>query len=92
MEENRMTGHNDPIRSGRGAQNAGDPEKWGADAIRDCGSTDLQSQGCHTQNHSTLITPPARTTRGPKRNPDEVQQCYIMTSFTLPPATPRPSR
>ncbi len=57
-------------------------KKWGADAIRDCDGTDfpaeLQSQDAKI--YSTYYTT-RKDNAWAKANPDEVQQCYIMTGF-----------
>ncbi len=56
--------------------------RWGADAIRDCDGTDfpaeLQSQ--NAKIYSTYYTT-RKDNAWAKANPDEVQQCYIMTGF-----------
>ncbi len=57
-------------------------KKWGADAIRDCDGTDfpaeLRSQDAKI--YSTYYTT-RKDNAWAKANPDEVQQCYIMTGF-----------
>ena len=57
-------------------------KRWGADAIRDCDGTDfpaeLQSQ--NAKIYSTYYTT-RKDNAWAKANPDEVQQCYIMTGF-----------
>ncbi|MBQ2960399.1 MAG: 1,3-beta-galactosyl-N-acetylhexosamine phosphorylase [Oscillospiraceae bacterium] len=57
-------------------------ERWGADAIRDCDGTDFPTE---LQNQDGKIYSTYYTTRKDnawaKANPDEVQQCYIMTAF-----------
>ena len=57
-------------------------KRWGADAIRDCDGTDFP-QELKDQNAKIYAT--YYTTRKDnawaKANPDEVQQCYIMTGF-----------
>ncbi len=57
-------------------------KRWGADAIRDCDGTDFPAQ---LQNQNAKIYSTYYTTRKDnawaKANPDEVQQCYIMTGF-----------
>lgn len=55
---------------------------WGADAIRDCDGTDFPTELQH-QNakiYSTYYTT-RKDNAWAKANPDEVQQCYIMTGF-----------
>ena len=57
-------------------------QRWGADAIRDCDGTDFPKE---LQNQNAKIYSTYYTTRKDnawaKANPDEVQQCYIMTGF-----------
>ncbi len=57
-------------------------KRWGADAIRDCDGTDFPTQ---LQNQNAKIYSTYYTTRKDnawaKANPEEVQQCYIMTGF-----------
>ena len=57
-------------------------KRWGADAIRDCDGTDFPAE---LQNQDAKIYSTYYTTRKDnvwaKANPDEVQQCYIMTAF-----------
>lgn len=57
-------------------------ERWGADAIRDCDGTDYPEA---LKAWRRRCTPRTNTTRKDnawaKANPDEVQQCYIMTPF-----------
>ncbi len=57
-------------------------QRWGADAIRDCDGTDFPAE---LQNQNAKIYSTYYTTRKDnvwaKANPDEVQQCYIMTGF-----------
>ena len=56
--------------------------RWGADAIRDCDGTDFPAE---LQNQDGKIYSTYYTTRKDnawaKANPEEVQQCYIMTAF-----------
>ena len=57
-------------------------KRWGADAIRDCDGTDFPEALTH-QNakiYSTYYTT-RKDNAWAKANPDEVQQCYIMTGF-----------
>ena len=57
-------------------------KRWGADAIRDCDGTDFP-QALKDQNakiYSTYYTT-RKDNAWAKANPDEVQQCYIMTGF-----------
>ena len=57
-------------------------KRWGADAIRDCDGTDFPEQ-LRNQNakiYSTYYTP-RKDNAWAKANPEEVQQCYIMTGF-----------
>ena len=57
-------------------------KRWGADAIRDCDGTDFPKE---LQEQPVKIYSTYYTTRKDnawaKANPDEVQQCYIMTDF-----------
>ncbi len=57
-------------------------KRWGADAIRDCDGTDFPAE---LQDQNAKIYSTYYTTRKDnawaKANPDEVQQCYIMTGF-----------
>ncbi len=57
-------------------------KRWGADAIRDCDGTDFPAE---LQNQNAKFYSTYYTTRKDnawaKANPDEVQQCYIMTGF-----------
>ncbi len=59
-------------------------QRWGADAIRDCDGTDFPAE---LQNQNAKIYSTYYTTRKDnawaKANPDEVQQCYIMTGFRM---------
>ena len=57
-------------------------KRWGADAIRDCDGTDFP-QALKDQDakiYSTYYTT-RKDNAWAKANPDEVQQCYIMTAF-----------
>ncbi|MEG2208147.1 MAG: 1,3-beta-galactosyl-N-acetylhexosamine phosphorylase [Clostridia bacterium] len=57
-------------------------KRWGADAIRDCDGTDfpeaLKETGAKV--YSTYYTT-RKDNAWAKANPDEVQQCYLMTGF-----------
>ena len=57
-------------------------KRWGADAIRDCDGTDFPAelQGQNAKIYSTYYTT-RKDNAWAKANPDEVQQCYIMTGF-----------
>ncbi len=57
-------------------------ERWGADAIRDCDGTDFPTelQGQNAKIYSTYYTT-RKDNAWAKANPEEVQQCYIMTGF-----------
>ena len=61
-------------------------KKWGADAIRDCDGTDFPQQlkDADAKIYSTYYTTRKDNTWA-KANPDEVQQCYIMTGFYTAP-------
>ena len=58
-------------------------ERWSADALRDCDGTDfpeaLRSTGAKV--YATYYTT-RKDNDWARQNPDEVQQCYIMTGFT----------
>ncbi len=57
-------------------------KKWGADAIRDCDGTEfpvaLKDSGAKI--YATYYTT-RKDNEWAKANPDEIQQCYIMTGF-----------
>ena len=57
-------------------------EKWGADAIRDCDGTEFPEElkNADAKIYSTYYTT-RKDNAWAKANPDEVQQCYIMTGF-----------
>lgn len=57
-------------------------KKWGADAIRDCDGTDYPEElkAVDAKVYSTYYTT-RKDNAWAKENPDEVQQCYIMTGF-----------
>ena len=57
-------------------------ERWGADAIRDCDGTDYPEalKSADAKVYSTYYTT-RKDNVWAKANPDEVQQCYIMTGF-----------
>ena len=59
-------------------------ERWGADAIRDCDGTDYPEalKKVDARVYSTYYTT-RKDNEWAKANPDEVQQCYIMTGFYL---------
>ena len=56
--------------------------RWGADAIRDCDGTDYPEElkKVDAKVYSTYYTT-RKDNAWAKANPDEVQQCYIMTGF-----------
>ena len=56
--------------------------RWGADAIRDCDGTDYPEalKQVDAKVYSTYYTT-RKDNAWAKANPDEVQQCYIMTGF-----------
>ena len=58
-------------------------KKWGADAIRDCDGTDFPQElkDADAKIYSTYYTT-RKDNDWARQNPDEVQQCYIMTGFT----------
>ncbi len=57
-------------------------KRWGADAIRDCDGTGFPQElrGVGAKVYSTYYTT-RKDNAWAKANPDEVQQCYIMTGF-----------
>lgn len=57
-------------------------KRWGADAIRDCDGTDYPEElkSVDAKVYSTYYTT-RKDNAWAKQNPDEVQQCYIMTAF-----------
>ena len=61
-------------------------KKWGADATRDCDGTDFPQQlkDADAKIYSTYYTT-RKDNAWAKANPDEVQQCYIMTGFYTAP-------
>ena len=61
-------------------------KKWGADAIRDCDGTDFPQQlkNADAKIYSTYYTT-RKDNAWAKANPDEEQQCYIMTGFYTAP-------
>ena len=56
--------------------------RWGADAVRDCDGTSFPEELAHVgaKIYSTYYTT-RKDNAWAKANPDEVQQCYIMTGF-----------
>ena len=64
-------------------------ERWGADAIRDCDGTDYPEElkSVDAKVYSTYYTT-RKDNAWAKANPDEVQQCYIMTGFHTAAAGP----
>ena len=59
-------------------------ERWGADAIRDCDGTEFpkELEASGAKIYATYYTT-RKDNEWAKQNPDEVQQCYIMTPFYL---------
>ena len=57
-------------------------KRWGADAIRDCDGTDYPEElkSVDAKVYSTYYTT-RKDNAWARKNPDEVQQCYIMTGF-----------
>ncbi|MEG0648806.1 MAG: 1,3-beta-galactosyl-N-acetylhexosamine phosphorylase N-terminal domain-containing protein, partial [Oscillospiraceae bacterium] len=57
-------------------------KRWGADAIRDCDGTDYPEElkSVDAKVYSTYYTT-RKDNAWAKQNPDEVQQCYLMTGF-----------
>jgi len=58
--------------------------RWGADAIRDCDGTDFPAElrQVGAKVYSTYYTT-RKDNEWARANPDEVQQCYIMTGFCM---------
>ena len=63
--------------------------RWGADAIRDCDGTEFPAQLSQVgaKVYATYYTT-RKDNAWAKANPDEVQQCYIMTDFCSAPQGP----
>ena len=61
-------------------------KRWGADAIRDCDGTEFPQElkDADAKIYSTYYTT-RKDNAWAKANPDEVQQCYIMTGFYTAP-------
>ena len=59
-------------------------KRWGADAIRDCDGTEFpkELEASGAKIYATYYTT-RKDNEWAKQNPDEVQQCYIMTPFYL---------
>ncbi len=57
-------------------------KRWGADAIRDCDGTQFPKELSDTgaKVYATYYTT-RKDNEWAKNNPDEIQQCYIMTKF-----------
>ncbi|MDO4261308.1 MAG: 1,3-beta-galactosyl-N-acetylhexosamine phosphorylase [Eubacteriales bacterium] len=57
-------------------------KRWGADAIRDCDGTEFPEELIRTgaKIYATYYTT-RKDNAWAKANPDEIQQCYIMTRF-----------
>ena len=57
-------------------------KRWGADALRDCDGTDfpIELKNAGAKIYSTYYTT-RKDNAWAKANPDEVQQCYILTAF-----------
>jgi len=57
-------------------------EKWGGDALRDCDGTEfpVELKDSGAKIYATYYTT-RKDNDWAKANPDEVQQCYIMTNF-----------
>ena len=57
-------------------------KRWGADAIRDCDGTDYPEElkKVDAKVYSTYYTT-RKDNEWAKANPDEIQQCYLMTAF-----------
>ena len=57
-------------------------ERWGADALRDCDGTEFPKElkDAGAKVYATYYTT-RKDNAWAKANPDEIQQCYIMTPF-----------
>ena len=57
-------------------------KRWKADAIRDCDGTDMPEElrNMDIKQYATYYTT-RKDNEWAKANPDEVQQCYVMTAF-----------
>ena len=87
MEENKMTGRvTIPTDLDVVPETLQILKKWGADAIRDCDGTDFPQElkNADAKIYSTYYTT-RKDNAWAKANPDEVQQCYIMTGFYTAP-------
>ena len=87
MEENRMTGRvTIPTDLDVVPETLEILKKWGADAIRDCDGTDFPQElkDADAKIYSTYYTT-RKDNAWAQANPDEVQQCYIMTGFYTAP-------
>jgi 1,3-beta-galactosyl-N-acetylhexosamine phosphorylase len=87
MEENKMTGRvTIPTDLDVVPETLQILKKWGADAIRDCDGTDFPQElkDADAKIYSTYYTT-RKDNAWAKANPDEVQQCYIMTGFYTAP-------
>ncbi len=83
MEKDKKTGRvTIPTDVGMEQETLAVMARWGADAIRDCDGTDypeaLKDVGAKV--YSTYYTT-RKDNAWARENPDEVQQCYIMTGF-----------
>ena len=75
------TCHNS-YKSGCGPETIELMKRWGADAIRDCDGTEFPEELTKTgaKIYATYYTT-RKDNEWAKANPDEVQQCYIMSGF-----------
>lgn len=83
MKQNKITGHvTIPTDIDVVPQTLQLMKEWGADAIRDCDGTDFPQELKDTgaKIYSTYYTT-RKDNDWAKKNPDEVQQCYIVTAF-----------
>ncbi len=64
-------------------------KRWGADAVRDCDGTGFPQElkAVDAKVYSTYYTT-RKDNQWARANPDEVQQCYIMTGFYTAPGGP----
>ena len=80
-EKNTGRCHNS-YKSGCGLETIELMKRWGADAIRDCDGTEFPEELTKTgaKIYATYYTT-RKDNEWAKANPDEVQQCYIMSGF-----------
>lgn len=83
MEENKLSGRvTVPTDTDVIPETLEIMKRWGADALRDCDGTDfpIELKNAGAKVYSTYYTT-RKDNAWAKANPDEIQQCYIMTAF-----------